>query len=123
MGKVKGVRRRWPLNFQQIILKMHRRQLGKAMEESFQRFSHLPEKIFEELDNVSIAKCRKVNRRWRNYLEDGKVLQIKIIRSTVRKFHYVGKSWEAAFKTLNTARRKELENENCYQLRREINMQ
>ena len=80
-------------------------QLGKAMEESFQRFSHLSEKIFEHLDYISITKCRKVNKKWQNYLDDGKIIRFKIIqsiRSTLEKFQKVGKSWDEAFNTLNT---------------------
>ena len=77
-------------------------QLGKAMEDSFHRFSHLSEKIFEHLDNVSITKCRMVNQKWQNYLDDGRILPIKIIQTTVGKFYEVGESWEAAFNTLNT---------------------
>ena len=86
-------------------------QLGNAMEESFQRFSHLPERIFEHLDNVSIVKCREVNKSWQEYLDQGKVLRIRIIqsiRSKVGNFHEVGESWEAAFKTLNTEAIREL---------------
>ena len=56
----------------------------------------------KHLDNASIAKCRKVNKPWKNFLDQGKVLRIKIIRSTVGKFHQVGKSWESAFKILST---------------------
>ena len=56
----------------------------------------------------NLAKCREVNRAWQNYLEQEKFLHIKIIRSIVGKFHEVGDSWEAAFKTLNTENIREL---------------
>ena len=83
-------------------------QFGEAMENSFQRFTHLPEKIFEHLDYVSIVKCREVKKSWQEYLDQGKVLHIKIIRLTVGKFHGVVESWEAAFKMLNTENTREL---------------
>ena len=41
------------------------------MEELMLRFPHLPEQIFQKLDNSSLFKCREVVRSWKNLI-DGK---------------------------------------------------
>ena len=64
------------------------------MEEIFFRFSHLGEQIFEQLDNESLATCKKVDRLWHGYLEQQKFHHIRTIVETVKKFHDFGNSWK-----------------------------
>ena len=50
------------------------------MEEILRRFQHIGEQIFKELDNKSLAKCRKAYRSWRTFIDDQKFLWIRKIR-------------------------------------------
>ena len=72
------------------------------MERFFSRFSHLSENIFDRLDDKSLAKCRLVNKAWRNYLDNQKLLQIRIIKSNIVEFHKVGDAWKRVFDTATT---------------------
>ena len=74
------------------------------MEELCVRFSHLSAAIFNGLDNKSLVKCKEVSEIWCDYISEEKFYLIRIIRSTVAKFHNVGKDWENVFKkgTTNT---------------------
>ena len=38
------------------------------MEEIFLRFPHIGERIFEEIDNRTITKCREVTKSWNTFL-------------------------------------------------------
>ena len=40
------------------------------MEEAFLRFPHLPEQIFEKLDNKSLTNSRVVGISWCNFIDD-----------------------------------------------------
>ena len=68
------------------------------MEILFQRFSHLSKAIFNCLGNKSLVKCKEVSEIWRDYISEENFYLIRIIRSTVAKFHNVGKDWENVFK-------------------------
>ena len=72
------------------------------MEVFFVRFSSVA--IFNGLDNKSLVKCKEVSEVWCDYINEEKFYLIRIIRSTVAKFHNVGKDWENVFKkgTTNT---------------------
>ena len=74
------------------------------MEELCVRFSHLSAAIFNGLDNKSLVKCKEVSEVWCDYISEEKFYLIRIIRSTVAKFHDVGKDWKNVFKkgTTNT---------------------
>ena len=50
------------------------------MEDLFLRFDHISNKIFNNLDNQSLVTCRLVNKTWLSYLEDSKLLWIRIIQ-------------------------------------------
>jgi hypothetical protein len=51
------------------------------MEEVLLRFPHIGKKIFEELDNGSLMKCREVNESWRGFIDGEKTLPFRIIKS------------------------------------------
>ena len=44
-----------------------------AMEEVLQRFGHIGDQIFEELDSQTLTKCLSVGRSWNLFLDQGKV--------------------------------------------------
>ena len=50
------------------------------MEEILRRFPHIGEQIFKELDNKSLAKCRKADRSWRTFIDDQKFSWIRKIQ-------------------------------------------
>ena len=49
------------------------------MEETFQRFSHLAEEIFQNLNNKGLAKCREVGRFWKNFIDERNYPWIRIV--------------------------------------------
>ena len=51
------------------------------MEEVLLRFHQIGKKIFEELDNQSLAKCREVNESWRVFIDGEKPVPFRIIKS------------------------------------------
>ena len=50
------------------------------MEEILMRFPHIGEKFFEELDNKSLAICRRADRSWKTFIDDQKFPWIRKIR-------------------------------------------
>ena len=78
------------------------------MEELFERFSHLSKAIFNCLGDKSLVKCKEVNEIWCDYISDEKFYLIRIIHSTVEKFHEVGKDWKNLFRNGSTNTIKEL---------------
>ena len=50
------------------------------MEEAFSRFPHLLEQIFENLNNWSLAKCRKVSASWKHMIDSQRGVCIRRIR-------------------------------------------
>ena len=57
---------------------------------------------FFPIDNKSLAKCRMVDKSWRAYLDNQKILQIRIIQATVKDFHKIGDTWKRVFETATT---------------------
>ena len=51
------------------------------MEEVLVRFHQIGKRIFEELDNTSLTKCREVNESWRRFIDDEKTVPFRIIKS------------------------------------------
>ena len=49
------------------------------MEEVFQRFPHIGEKIMDQLDNADLANCRMTNPFWRSCIDSQKVLWMRVI--------------------------------------------
>ena len=72
------------------------------MEEVILRISHLGEKIFAQLDNLSLARCREVSRIWKTFLDQQKFLHIRSIQSFIEKKHEIGDPWKKFFKISNT---------------------
>ena len=52
------------------------------MEEIISRFSHLAEKIFEELDNYNFIQCKVISQSWENFIEGSKFAYIKLIKAS-----------------------------------------
>ena len=55
------------------------------MEEVLLRFAHLGEDIFYSLDDKSLANCRKICKTWKSFIENQKVLWIRIIKKQDEK--------------------------------------
>ena len=51
------------------------------MEEVLVRFHQIGKRIFEELDNKSLTKCREVNESWRGFIDGEKTVPFRIIKS------------------------------------------
>ena len=49
------------------------------MEDFIFRFPHIAEKIFEQLDNKSLANCREVTKSWHNFLDEINLIWIRIV--------------------------------------------
>jgi hypothetical protein len=47
-----------------------------CIEETFWRFPHIGEQIFEELDDASLFKCLEINKWWQKFIIERKILQI-----------------------------------------------
>ena len=67
------------------------------MEEVCSRFPSLSEKIFDSLDNKSIACCTKVSKSWHSYLKNKKIVEIRIIKSIIKEFGISGQAWQDVF--------------------------
>ena len=48
-------------------------------EETFWRFPHLAEKIFDEIDDQSLVQCREVNKWWQKFIDEPKILSMRIL--------------------------------------------
>ena len=64
-----------------------------TMEEVLSRFPHLGEKIFEELDNQVLTNCRTICKSWKDFIDQNKVVQFRIVKKytdcsepTLKKF-------------------------------------
>ena len=61
------------------------------IEETFWRFPHIAEQIFEELDEISLTKCLEINKWWQKIILQRKIRQINqlkkhtFIKSTVMR--------------------------------------
>ena len=73
-----------------------------ALDDFFVRFSHLTEEIFDQLNKTSLAKCREVSKSWQIYLDQQKILQVKIIRSSLFQHGDFDTSWERVLTKSNT---------------------
>ena len=49
------------------------------IEETFWRFPHIAEQIFEELDEISLTKCLEINKWWQKSVTERKILQINML--------------------------------------------
>ena len=72
------------------------------MEEIILRFPHLTVKIFTQLNNLGLARCKKVNKTWKEFLDQQKFFHIRSIQSYLEKEHKIGEPWKTFFKKSNT---------------------
>ena len=77
------------------------------VDEMMLRFPHILKDIFEELDNESLASCRKVSQSWCNFIDNSKYYWIRHIKKCVNK-HTFWKQWNQVLKKLPTKDTKEL---------------
>ena len=59
----------------------HQKQI--VMEEIFGRFPGLGKKIFQQLDNKTLANCRKFNESWKKIVDKDKTIWIRKIKKQV----------------------------------------
>ena len=50
------------------------------MEEQILKFPHIAEKIYGELDNESLVKCKEVSWPWNHFLENNKAYNLQVIK-------------------------------------------
>ena len=50
------------------------------MEDFFERFPHIIEKIFETLDDKSLTTCREVSKTWQKFIDERNLSWIRIIK-------------------------------------------
>ena len=51
------------------------------------RFPKLSEGIFQQVDNQTLVRCKKVNRNWHKIIKDHRIYWIKRINKLSAKFH------------------------------------
>ena len=90
-----------PLKTENGIVKQNRDEPGLGAIEA-QRFPHLGEAIFGELEDQNLVLCRAVSRPWLNYLDQQKFFKIRRILSYVEKFHKVRGDWNRFLRCKNT---------------------
>ena len=75
------------------------------MEEVLLRFTHLGEDIFDSLDDKSLAKCRKISKNWKSFIDNQKFYWIWIIKKhdeRVNKNHFDNHlEWKKLFKKIS----------------------
>ena len=59
-----------------------------CIEETFWRFPHIGEQIFEELDETSLFKCLEINKWWQKIVNEKKIRQI----NQLEKYTYIKSS-------------------------------
>ena len=52
-----------------------------CIEETFWRFPHIGEQIFEELDNTTLFKCLEINKWWQKFIIERKICQINQLQN------------------------------------------
>ena len=54
------------------------------MEEVFARFPHISDMIFDQLTNRYLARCKVISKSWCNYLDNHKIIYIRIIKQNIK---------------------------------------
>lgn len=78
-----------------------------CIEETFWRFPHIGEQIFEELDDTSLSKSLEINKWWQKFVIERKIRQIKqlerhtYIKASVLKKALGNKDFEIVQKLAN----------------------
>ena len=70
-------------------LKLSKQSIMSYMDKQFARFPHISEEIFDQLDNQNLVKCRRISKSWCNYLDDQKILYIRIIKQSIKSSNYI----------------------------------
>ena len=63
-------------NMEAVELEIEVAKRKGCIEETFWRFPHIGEKIFEELDTVTLSKCLEINKWWQKFIIERKICQI-----------------------------------------------
>ena len=63
------------------------------MESIFSKIPDLGEKIFKELDNQSLVKCKEVQRSWYNFINEEKVIWFRIIQNYIKNDNEFLQAW------------------------------
>ena len=56
------------------------------MEEIFKRFAGLGKGILDQIDDKKLAESRKINQRWKNFIDQEKTIWIRMIKKQVGNF-------------------------------------
>ena len=78
-----------------------------CIEETFWRFPHIGEQIFEELDNTTLSKCLEINKWWQKFIIERKICQINqlenntYIKVSILKKELGNKDFETVQKLAN----------------------
>ena len=64
------------------------------MEDIFNKFPNLGEKILRQLDNKKLVTCKKVGRRWRIFLDQQKIVSIRLIEKHIGKSKKFSDDWK-----------------------------
>ena len=66
------------------------------------RFEHLSEKIYANLDDESLSKCKEVSRSWYTYISNLKCLQIRLIQGILKPFQVNEQEWSKVLLNANS---------------------
>ena len=83
---------------------------GKSIYEDFcLRHPNLTESIFDQLDNKSLIKCRKVSKVLKTFMADPTIILKRKIEKTLGNRHQFAKLWKPILKSLSANILKQLE--------------
>ena len=66
-------------------------------ETLFLRFSHLSESILGKLSNENLVKCRKINKSWKQGIDNQKITWKRIIQSKTKSYDKFQNEWKRVF--------------------------
>ena len=72
------------------------------MDKVILRFPHLNEKIFAQLDNLSLKRSREVSRPWKLFIDHQKFPHIRSIQLYIQEKHEITEPWRNFLKMSNT---------------------
>ena len=82
------------------------------MDEIFGRFPGLGNGISDQLDDQNLAKCRKVDETWKNFIDQEKTIWLRKIRKHVGNFN-TSQDWQLAVSQIPTNTVKDLATAVC----------
>ena len=65
----------------------------KEMENFLLRFPGVAEEIFKQLDNQTLTKCKEVDRTWRNFLDQNKLMWTRMIQKYQKNHVQFKENW------------------------------